>query len=88
MDDLSDIVNDLKEARLYVRSDVDSAIYFIDRACQKLHNLTSVYPAVRLKDNLTVAKKHIQVDPDFARCYIDGAAIELLFALGKQKEDS
>ncbi len=90
MASIAAIIDNLKEARRYARSDVGSAIILIDFARNGLHNTKfwdfTVTPS-RLELNLSIAKRYIQVAPDVAIGYIDGAAFELELYLGKPKED-
>ncbi len=88
MANISDIIDDLKEARRYVRSNSDSAICFILEVRRELIGLrSSSFLYGRLDDNMVVAMSYMQVAPDVAIGYIDGAVFELELALGKPKED-
>lgn len=70
------LIDELREACRYVRKHSEVAVSSIQRIEHELSNIPS--PTVdRLVNNLGVARRFIQVEPDVAQGYLAGAAFEL-----------
>lgn len=79
------LLDTLREARRYVRSDPDEAIGLVHAAQRSIGNFMQGNDGYRLLCNLDAGVRFVRCDPDVLKGYIDGAIIEIQNHASKEK---
>jgi hypothetical protein len=78
MPELRKLIDQIRETQRYVKSDSMFARSCIDAHVRDLRDLPGYAPRFdRLTENLRIASKYIQVEPDVACAYLHATAFEL-----------
>ena len=74
--ELKRLSNELRETRRYITKNVPVTLSSLARIDESLKDVA--LPQIdRLRENLKIAAKYIQVEPDLCRAYLDASAFEL-----------